>query len=836
MNTKESRKLVRAERKAKKLEKRAEKRALKLYNQERIREKYADEAPVVRFFHVHATFIIGLVLIAGLLCAVISGAHSYFTSARFWDKVAEWIFSYKTRVYNAEATPEIYDLSPIDEEGGKRIDKIPCNGEDDTWTFCVYMVGSNLEDDGENDLSDYVKVLVSEIVAENDNNTFDSMVERINRLSEEVEDAGMDMPNYLYKINKPVASSEYVTSDVIATDSLGCASCDIAEMCANSLPDNITIVLQTGGARRWGNACINPNRTQRFVIKNGIMNEDMNMHLQDSCNPDTLADFISYCDKNYHSDHMGLIMWDHGGGVTGYGNDEIFNSSMTMADIHTALSKSLVKNINNPYFDIIGFDACLMATTDTAVCLNGYGKYLASSEETEPGDGWDYTAWLNELAENPTMSAAKVCQEIADSYTDYYMKGNADFFLPIIFGNTAVTFSVVDIEKAAEVDAAYERMNEKFLKLIADNPSVLTDMGRAAEKTMRYSASHYAYFNSIDLGTYLDYLSELYPDECEETRKLLKESVLYTRSNHYLAGSQGLSVYFPATVNSADGLIILADYVYNISQKKCTNALYYYKVTGCLNDEMRENVAEVTGKELKKLNTQIFYDYQKIEPWCNDNDEIVISIGDDLKDSIQSVYVEIAEYDDNNNTITYYGTDDCYEYDDDGNIVAFVDGQWFALNGSLLDAKISFKSETTSTYTAKILHNSIPSYMTFTVNNESGDITIDKVVKIPEEDASDYDAALRVDTELLPGDKITPILSRQDASGTYSEEICGKEIKYKGTSKIELVNLPDGDYLQSVVITDLRGDEYYSPVVMSSMRNGKSIKLETNPSFVGSSN
>ena len=42
---------------------------------------------------------------------------------------------------------------PLDEEGAKRIDALGSVDADDTWTICVYMVGSNLEDSGENDLS-----------------------------------------------------------------------------------------------------------------------------------------------------------------------------------------------------------------------------------------------------------------------------------------------------------------------------------------------------------------------------------------------------------------------------------------------------------------------------------------------------------------------------------------------------------------------------------------------------------------------------------------------------------------------------------------------------------
>ena len=816
-----------------KKEKKIEDKVASKLLRESLKEEYKDAPALTKFFNVNNERIKKAV--KHLAVIIIAATVAFFLLA---DSVTELISmainDHIDKIASSYVDPEVlHALSPLDEEGSKRIDAIPGNNADDTWTFCVYMVGSNLEDNRENDLSEYVTAITEGIADENRQNNRTSIYERLDRYSSEINENGLDVPEYLYKIDKPVASSNPVIEEVTVTDEPGGASTDIAEMCANSLPENITIVVQTGGARRWSNALINPNKTQRFVIKNEIMNEVENIHIQDSCNPDTLADFISYCDKNYKSDHMGMILWDHGGGVTGFGVDMIYGSGMSLADLNTAFSKSLKKNVENPYFDFIGFDACLMASTDVAVALDGYGKYLMASEEVEPGDGWDHTAWLGALAEDPTLSAPAIGRAIADSYMDHYMKQNNDMLLHKLSGDRVVTFSVSDLHKAALVDAAYEKMNEKLLKLVIDNPSVLVDMSRAAKKTMRYAVSDYDYYNTIDLGTYVDYLSETYPDECEDVRRLLRDAVLYKRATSYHNGSQGLSIYFPASMEEAYSLYLFTDYVYNISNKPSTNALYFYKVAGCLNEEMQKHVEELTGKQIKALDTQMFYDYKDIMPEISSDNEIVINVGNELENSIQDVFVEIARYDEAIDKLTYYGTDDCYEYDGNGNIVVDVDGQWFAIDGSLLDANISFATDTTSTYIAKVLHNSVPSYMTFTMNNETGAIAINSVVKIPDPDKLEFDAALRSATELLPGDTIIPVLTKQSADGKTTYEDHGKKIKYKVSTTIELENLPDGDYVQSVVITDLRGDKYYSPVVEAQFKNGKASELKVNPYYVG---
>ena len=79
--------------------------------------------------------------------------------------------------------------------------------------------------------------------------------------------------------------------------------------------------------------------------------------------PNTLTSFIKWCAKNFPANRNQLIFWDHGGGsISGYGYDEKFKSSgsMNLAEINQALKKSGVT------FDFVGFDACLMATLETA--------------------------------------------------------------------------------------------------------------------------------------------------------------------------------------------------------------------------------------------------------------------------------------------------------------------------------------------------------------------------------------------------------------------------------------------------------------------------------------
>ena len=195
----------------------------------------------------------------------------------------------------------------------------------------------------------------------------------------------------------------------------GMSSADLSEMASAQFGDNINIIVYTGGCSKWKTNGISNKVNQIFQVKPGSMTclvtDDGNKPMTD---PDTLSGFIKYCAKNFPANRYELSMWDHGGGsVSGYGYDEKNKNSgsMSLSGINKALKDGGVT------FDMVGFDACLMATAETALMLDPYADYLVASEETEPGIGWFYTNWLNKLGENTSMSTLELGKLIIDDYT-----------------------------------------------------------------------------------------------------------------------------------------------------------------------------------------------------------------------------------------------------------------------------------------------------------------------------------------------------------------------------------------------------------------------------------
>ncbi len=767
-----------------------------------------------------------LLLIALIVVGSIDVITEYIVAPIF----SSYYQSVKDRPLSEEDAKKIYEFSPLDEEGAGRIEALPAVGADETWTICVYMVGSNLEDMDENDLSYVTSVLTAEIRQENTDNTRGRQFENITQFNDELKASGLELPAFFFYPDKPVASSTAVTEDVIVADRPGAASTDIGEMTAGIWSDNIQIVIQTGGATRWSNGMINPNRTQRFLYKGGEFREVENLALVPPADPDTLADFLRFCKKEYPSDHNMLVLWNHGGGPFGYGNDSIYNGAFSLKDIREALSAVYRPNRNSPAFDIIGFDACLMSTIEVTHALDGFARYYCLSEEVEPGDGWDYTPVLQAMTDDPTMSPARVARTIADAYTDYYIREDINY--PLIQWD--VTFSVIDAAKAEELYDAYCALCQTQLLDAFDDLGVLSEIGRCSGRATRYGTSAYNIFNTVDLGNYMDYLGDSYPEECARVKDLIRETVLYHRENGGLSDSTGIAVYVPGNVNDVSGLIYYLDYVYDISEDDSVTALYYYKQAGCLSDELMETVSLITDKEPQVLDISVFQQFSK-DRLTTDADGFRIPVSDALQNLIVDYVLEIGKYDEDNAIITYYGRENCMSLDGEGSLVSDFDGKWICMAGQPLSVEITSSSPSATEYRARVLYNGEDAWLELSRNRDNDELSITGVRKVPNGlmDDVNYLNNTRSNEEVEFGAKITPVYQQTNFITNHTENVNGKSITFNERTSLMLEPLPEGYYLSSAVITDPRGDSYYSAVAGSTLKDGTMGDWQADSRFYG---
>ncbi|MCQ2520739.1 MAG: clostripain-related cysteine peptidase [Lachnospiraceae bacterium] len=211
---------------------------------------------------------------------------------------------------------------------------------------------------------------------------------------------GTDTVTVMIYINGSNLESEY-----------GEATTDMAEMVKAGSSDQVNVIVETVGTKKWQNYGISSKRSQIYKLNGSgltLLKDDLGQC--DATDGDTLANFIKYSAANYPADRYILLMWDHGGGpVYGFGYDE-YNEDGVMAvdEMKDALASAGV------YFDFIGMDCCIMSCLETCIAFYDYCDYAVLSEDFESGLGWNYTRWMKALYDNPSIPTPDLGKIICD--------------------------------------------------------------------------------------------------------------------------------------------------------------------------------------------------------------------------------------------------------------------------------------------------------------------------------------------------------------------------------------------------------------------------------------
>ncbi|MBP5280583.1 MAG: hypothetical protein J6Z03_08870 [Erysipelotrichaceae bacterium] len=308
----------------------------------------------------------------------------------------------------------------------------------------------------------------------------------------------------------------------------GMAVNDLVEMARATASDKVNVIVFTGGSKRWNTDVISSKYNQIIKISgNGQISYLVeNAGTGTMLDADNMTSFIEYCADNFPANRYGLILWDHGGGsISGYGYDEKYPNTnpMTLADIDRTLTDADVT------FDFVGFDACLMATTETAIMLAEHADYLIGSEESEPGIGWYYTDWLSRLAANTSMPTVEIGKNIADDFVNHCRRETP--------GQSA-TLSVVDLAEIQDIVptklSAFSLTTEQMIS--NDFYTVA-----AARKGSREFASD-TYIDMVDI---VDMASKIDTPEALDLTRSLMSAIKYNNTTSDMSNAYGLSVYFP---------------------------------------------------------------------------------------------------------------------------------------------------------------------------------------------------------------------------------------------------------------------------------------------------
>jgi hypothetical protein len=337
-----------------------------------------------------------------------------------------------------------------------------------------------------------------------------------------------------------------------------------AELVGSS--DKVTILAQLDRYEGGYDGHGNETSTKRYLItQDGDLNYVGSQELDDlgeldMGDPNTLVDFATWAMQTYPAEHYVLILSDHGGGWTGGWSDDTPNegSGFTMQNIDDALG-AILANTGVGAFDLVGFDACLMGQLEVMSAIAPHAFYGVGSEETEPSLGWAYGSFLQELVNNPAMSAEDLARSIVSTYIAQDIRITDSASRSLLYGDSSVTasqaaedfgrnvtLSAFDLTTMQNVNAAFN----EFIVALAN-----ADQGAVAE-ARAYAQAYETVFDEdlpapfIDMGHFIDLLVEIsgdpgVSDAAQQLKNAISSAVVAEMHGPERPGSTGMSFYFP---------------------------------------------------------------------------------------------------------------------------------------------------------------------------------------------------------------------------------------------------------------------------------------------------
>lgn len=626
----------------------------------------------------------------------------------------------------------------------------------------------------------------------------------------------------------------------------GMASSDLQEMAAAKFGDNVNLIIYTGGCNGWKISGISNKVNQIYQLKDGnlkVLESDMGTASMTS--PSTLSSFIKYCKENFPANRNNLIFWDHGGGsVSGFGYDEKNKSSgsMSLAGIDRALSDAGMT------FDFIGFDACLMATAETALMLDSYADYMIASEETEPGIGWYYTDWLTALGKNTSLSTLETGKNIVDDFVETCAKKCR---------GQKTTLSVIDL---AEFSNTVPKNLNAFSKSVS---SLLSAKEYETVSDARYNTREFATSSKIDQVDLVNLAENVGTSEGKKLAEALKGAVKYNRTSSNMTNAYGVSIYFPyqrtSQVDSAcstysqigmdseyskcirqfasletSGQIaaggtsspvssILGSFVSggsggssDIIGSLLSGFLGGDRSISGLDDSNTSYMSEnaLSQDETAEYISLNYFDANNLV-WTENGNEYTMVLPETQWDLVHKLDKNVF-YDDGSGYIDL-GLDNVYSFDGDGNLIADTDRTWIAINGQPVAYYHTDTVENGDDY-------SINGYVPVMLNDERAKLLLvfdnENPYGFIAGAVTDYtegqtDTVAKSMTELAVGDKLDFVCDYYTYEGEYLDSYyLGEQMTVTEDMEISNVDVGDGEIKITYCFTDMYNQEYWTEAIV----------------------
>ena len=633
----------------------------------------------------------------------------------------------------------------------------------------------------------------------------------------------------------------------------GMATKDLQEMLKASFGSNMKVIVFSGGCSSWRNNMMSGKVNQIWQIENGKLKSlNDNAGTGAMTNPATLSSFIQYCAKNFKANRYALVLWDHGSGsVSGYGYDERNTraGSMTLAGLNQAFRDGGVK------FDFIGFDTCLMGTVENALMCSDYADYLIASEETEPGVGWYYTDWLTAWGSNTSMATLDIGKQICDDFVTKCASSCR---------GQQTTLSMIDLaELEHTIPSKLKTFSQSVSSLISEKQYKTVSNARNGSREFGTSAK-------VDMVDLTDLCNKLNTKESAALAKVIQSAVKYNRTGN-TSSAYGLSIYFPyQKMSNVDKAVsAYAAIGMDDSYAKAIRAFAQVESSGqavsggsssamyslfdmlgssgssgasggsSSGDLVSELLSSFLGGGYGRVggldsgNTAFLSDREvsdsDLTAFLADNmldaKELVFKADGkgayvlDMKPEQWALVTGAAQnvFYDNGEGYVDLGLDTLFSFDDQGRMVADMDGTWLALNGQpapyyVEDAQYLDNGGwiITGRVPAMLNDQRVDLLIVFDNENENGYVAGARAVY-----GDETDMVAKAITELQEGDTIQLLADLYDYQQNYTDSYrFGKPLTVSGAIQVSNMYLPDKTKaLVTYRFTDIYNQTYWTPVI-----------------------
>lgn len=581
----------------------------------------------------------------------------------------------------------------------------------------------------------------------------------------------------IYMCGSTLEEDNYLASEVLSSLSY-------------DLPENINVLVETGGSRDWETEDIYPDYIQDFVVqKNGIrmVNQRQSANMGEDT---TLCRFIEWASGKYPAQHYITVIWDHGGGpVGGVAYDSVHGfDSLSLRELSDALADSGLKH------DIIGFDASFTSNVETAGAVALYADYMVASEDVMPVSGWDYKSLFEFLSENPSATAGEVgiriCDDAAEAAKD------EDEFLSMAvtdLANQTMLSLAVDGEaqaiSACDEDIAAKRTIENL-------------MGRL--QYLGGNSQWEGYSNIVDVRQLAQSTRTLVGSPSDNLAAAVDAAVIYKRTGTYHNGLSGMGIYLPSCRAGA-----------NVEQYAAASNSESYT------EFLKRSYTDEYASSGAHMQYDAFMADNAFSATLDLSGNFVLNAThpEIIKDTGVTYYMYNAKsgkyiylYRDHN--VTYMPADSSFKYT--------VGGKVPQLNGTTVSIYLVSRCDGYDIYSIPIIKNGEPTNIRV-AKSAAGKYT---VLGLWKGIGKFTGIAERYVGKLKMGDVITPIYEVYGESSRYIE---GSDIRIGLTGKVNIEDKrpADSTYVISYMIEDLYGNIHESDTATMLSEKG-SFKFSAN--------